>query len=198
MATAARSDQIRAAALEALYDRGYDAMSLRDIARDVGMKAPSLYNYFPSKQNLLFELFTAVMVALIEQTEAAVAAAEDRSAQGRLREAVRAFVLFNTRNPHEAAVSDAGFKALTLENRDRIVGLRDRFEHQFTKLLEEGRDSGEFVVNDISVIRNTLLSGCARIYFWYRPDGARLPEEVAELISNYLIAGLLKRSEEEQ
>jgi AcrR family transcriptional regulator len=198
MAAVSRSEQIRAVALEALYDRGYHAMSLRDIARDVGIQAPSLYNYFPSKQGLLFELFKGVMEDLTEQAEAAVAACEDRSAQGRLREAVRAFVLFNIRHPHEAAVSDAGFNALTLENRERIVGLRDRFEHLFTGLLEEGRDGGEFVVDDVSVIRNTLLSSCARIYFWYRPEGTRVPEDVAELISNYLIAGLLPRPEEEQ
>lgn len=198
MAIAARADQIRTAALEALYDRGYHAMSLRDIAREVGIQAPSLYNYFPSKQNLLYELFRSVMLALIEQTEAAIAESTDQSAQGRLREAVRAFVLFNTRHPHEAAVSDAGFKALTVENRERIVVLRDRFEHLFTELLEQGRGSGELVVDDVSVIRNTLLSSCARIYFWYQPDGTRVPEDVAELISNYLIAGLLPRGEEEQ
>ena len=39
-------------ALELFSERGYDAVSVAEIAAAVGIKAPSLYNHFPSKQSI--------------------------------------------------------------------------------------------------------------------------------------------------
>jgi AcrR family transcriptional regulator len=184
-----RAERIRIAAMEALYEKGYHGTSLRDIARGVGIQAPSLYNYFPSKQELLYHLMRSVMEDLIRQVGAAV----DRAGPDpvdRLRAAVGAFVLFNVRRPHEAAVSDAGFKALTSENRERVVRLRDDFEAIYTGLLEAGAECRALVVSDVAVVRNALLSSCARVYVWYRPDGRRSADELAELVSDYLVAGV--------
>ena len=40
-------------ALELFAARGYDAVSVGEIADAVGIKAPSLYNHYPSKQRYL-------------------------------------------------------------------------------------------------------------------------------------------------
>lgn len=47
-------------ALELFSTRGYDAVSVGEIAKSVGIKAPSLYNHFPSKQ--------AIFDAIVEET----------------------------------------------------------------------------------------------------------------------------------
>jgi hypothetical protein len=60
----------------------------------------------------------------------------------------------------------------------------------FTDLLERGAEAGEFDVGDVSVIRNSMLSSCARIYFWYRPEGRYGPAELADLISDHLVAAV--------
>ena len=49
-------------ALELFSARGYDSVSVDQIARAVGIKAPSLYNHFPSKQ--------AIFDAIVESTAA--------------------------------------------------------------------------------------------------------------------------------
>lgn len=49
-------------ALELFSERGYDAVSVGEIAGAVGIKAPSLYNHFPGKQ--------AIFDALVEETAA--------------------------------------------------------------------------------------------------------------------------------
>ena len=49
-------------ALELFATRGYDAVSMGDIGRAVGIKAPSLYNHFPGKQ--------AIFEAIVEDTAA--------------------------------------------------------------------------------------------------------------------------------
>lgn len=47
-------------ALELFSESGYDAVSVGEIARAAGIKAPSLYNHFPSKQ--------AIFDAIVEET----------------------------------------------------------------------------------------------------------------------------------
>ena len=47
-------------ALELFAENGYDAVSVGEIARAVGIKAPSLYSHYPSKQ--------AIFDAIVEET----------------------------------------------------------------------------------------------------------------------------------
>ena len=49
---AATVDEIKAVALRLLVEEGPEAMTLRAIAREMGMTAPGLYRYFPSHEDL--------------------------------------------------------------------------------------------------------------------------------------------------
>ena len=53
-------------ALELFSAKGYDSVSVGEIAKAVGIKAPSLYNHFPSKQ----AIFDAIMESTAAQSEA--------------------------------------------------------------------------------------------------------------------------------
>ena len=57
-------------ALELFAAHGYDSVSVGEIAKAVGIKAPSLYNHFPSKQ--------AIFDAIVESTAAQYEADTDR------------------------------------------------------------------------------------------------------------------------
>ena len=57
-------------ALEQFSTQGYDSVSVGEIAKAVGIKAPSLYNHFPSKQ--------AIFDAILESTAAQYEADTDR------------------------------------------------------------------------------------------------------------------------
>ncbi len=57
-------------ALELFSAKGYDSVSVGEIAKAVGIKAPSLYNHFPSKQ--------AIFDAIVENTAARYEADTDK------------------------------------------------------------------------------------------------------------------------
>ena len=57
-------------ALELFSAQGYDSVSVGEIAKAVGIKAPSLYNHFPSKQ--------AIFEAIVKSTAARYEADTDR------------------------------------------------------------------------------------------------------------------------
>ena len=60
------------------YDTGYHATTMREVAAGVGIKAGSLYNHYPSKEELFFQIAEGVMQDLLAAGREAVAA-EPRS-----------------------------------------------------------------------------------------------------------------------
>jgi TetR/AcrR family transcriptional regulator len=79
-------DRVLQVAQVLFAERGYRGTSLRDIAKRIGIKAPSLLHHFPSKQ----QLYLAVLDKMFESLEdAANAIAWGReSRQERMRQAV--------------------------------------------------------------------------------------------------------------
>ena len=61
--------KILAKALELFSIKGYDAVSVGEIAKAVGIKAPSLYNHFPSKQAIFEEIVEATAAQYEKDTD---------------------------------------------------------------------------------------------------------------------------------
>src|SRR5437868_513894 len=78
--------RIREVATELFYERGYHATSMRDIAAEVGIKAGSLYNHFPGKQDILFRICFDTAKQLHDGLEPRLAGVEGTEAQ------LRAFI----------------------------------------------------------------------------------------------------------
>jgi AcrR family transcriptional regulator len=97
---AERHEATRAEILDAAWDlvrtEGLAGLSLRDLARRVGMQAPSLYSYFGSKHAIYDAMFAQGVRAYLDQ-EALVASSADPLAD--LQAGVRFFVGFCTEDP---------------------------------------------------------------------------------------------------
>ena len=72
---AATSEEIIATARRLLVASGPDAMSLRAIAREMGMTAPGLYRYYASHEELIRHLVAGIFTELAADIDAAISAA---------------------------------------------------------------------------------------------------------------------------
>ncbi len=97
---AVRREATKARILEAawrLAERdGLAAVSLRDIADEVGMRAPSLYRYFPSKNAMYDAMYAESVVMLGEAVNGRPKSADPRRA---LRQRLDRLFRFLTREP---------------------------------------------------------------------------------------------------
>src|SRR5207344_2443537 len=65
-------EAIRKAALRLIFEHGYAAMSLRQLAAEVGIQSGSLYNHISTKQELLFDLIRDHINELLRQLDRAL------------------------------------------------------------------------------------------------------------------------------
>ena len=83
---------------------GAPALSLRGVARQLGMASSAIYRYFPSRDQLLTALIVDAYQAIGEATEAADAACERQDFVGRWRAGCHEVRHWALANPHEYAL----------------------------------------------------------------------------------------------
>jgi AcrR family transcriptional regulator len=96
---------ILASARAQLGTVGPAALSVRAVARDVGMVSSAVYRYFPSRDDLLTELLVICYSELADEVEAAESAVADRSDRiGRWRAVAHAFRGWAVAHPYDFAL----------------------------------------------------------------------------------------------
>lgn len=170
-------EAIRAVGTRLIWRHGFEAMSLRRLAAEVGVQPGSLYNHFETKQALLFDIVESHMEALTQRLDEALVGHEGP------RDRLLAFAAFHARyhmtRRMQVYVANSELRSLEPENRARIVEMRRAYERRLETILETGRDAGLFRVDDLKITTFALISMMTGICEWYQPDG-RLSE--AELV----------------
>lgn len=181
-------ERILDAAAALFAEKGYHGTNMRELAELVGVRAGSLYNHFPGKQDVLHRIAHDVMAELLEGARAAVAAQPEP--RGRLRAWVTWHVGYHVANRRRAKVADDQLHALEPERRAQVVAVRDAYERLIRDLVAAGRDAEGWRVADLAVVANAIGTMCTAVTVWYR-DGGRLgPDEVAALYADLVLAML--------
>ncbi|MFZ3571167.1 TetR/AcrR family transcriptional regulator [Streptomyces sp. BH097] len=76
--------EIKAIALRQMAEGGPGAISLRGIAREMGMTARAIYSYFPTRDDLITALISGIGTSLAEAVETASNAVPDTDPGGKL------------------------------------------------------------------------------------------------------------------
>ena len=174
------SQRFEEAALELFFQRGYRSTTVRELALACGLTPGALYNHFPSKDQLLYSILRDVHEQLEAMMTEALADAGD-DPRDRLRALVRAHAIFHTRFRKEARVANDEVLALEEPGRTEIVDVRRRGRGRFEDALRDGIAAGVFEVADVKIAAMAILNMGIRIAAWFRPDGPRSSEQVADL-----------------
>lgn len=179
--------QICAAAIQVFFRRGYHGATMRDIAGVVGIRAPSIYNHFPTKEALLHYVMVETLAALREQLEAALVNTPHGDPISQVETFVREHIRFHLEHAPEAAVADNELEALSEENRVSVVARRDAYETLLRGLLQEGVEMGVFAETEVKLVSIAILTMCTAVASWYRPGGALSSDEVAVAYARFVL-----------
>ncbi|NKQ57025.1 TetR/AcrR family transcriptional regulator [Amycolatopsis sp. K13G38] len=175
------------AALEAFSQKGFNGASMRDVARGAGTSLSNLYNYFPSKSDLLAALLRMANDELLNRIETAVAGA-GRRATDQLRAAVEAHVRFVVEHQNASLVALSEIRYLTGAARKRVVAARDRTQGLYEEIVAAGAAGGEFGTPHPEDAARNLVSMLSAISTWYSPGGRLDPDALAAQHARFSMA----------
>ena len=116
--TPTTADRLRQAATELFAERGYDGTSMADIAERIGIAKASLYNYYPSKEELLLDLVQRSLLIWDEVTLGLLG--QPGTLETRARRHFRAVYDLMQREPASLAVLNLATSLISGTIRERV------------------------------------------------------------------------------
>ncbi|MBY6047779.1 TetR/AcrR family transcriptional regulator [Vannielia litorea] len=169
--------KVREAALRLFAQYGYAAVSMRQIAREVGVQAGALYTYTTDKQALLFDLMRDHMTEVL----GGMSVMPEGSPGERLEWIVRYHIGYNLSHKDGVFINYMELRNLEPENHKVISGLRRRYEDAVEAVLVDGQEKGVFQIPDTRLASMAVIAMLNGVNTWYR-EGGRLSQERVERI----------------
>lgn len=169
-----RLPQILDAAAALFAERGFQAASVRDIVRTVGMLPGSLYCHFANKEQLLVAVYGEGVRRIGEAVDAAVA--REQEPWARLEAAATAHLECLLDRSAYAKVVVSVQPADVPAAEDELVALRDAYEHRFRDLMAALPLPPR---TRRGTLRMLLLGALNWTPTWYREGGSN-PRRIAQ------------------
>ncbi|RJR49169.1 MAG: TetR/AcrR family transcriptional regulator [Desulfobacteraceae bacterium] len=172
---------------ELFYKNGYEATSIRQICRNLGMTSAGLYYHFKNKQEMLFEIMnSAIEDALVSMRREL---GKKSGAEDKIEWIIRAHIMFYCKNKcqtkvlvHERGTLENEYAEIIREKEREYVQVIRKVLMQIT--LENGRD----VPVDAAVFY--LLGTLNWIVHWFDPGGKISPDELADSVTTLFMNGV--------
>lgn len=169
----------RRQSLRLFAQHGYDAVSMRMIADAVGVQPGALYQYFPTKQQILVTLMREHMEELLASFRAQ--GMENEAPAAALEHFARFHIRYHLTRADEVFISYMELRALEPAGFQEIEGLRKTYENMLKAILVRGSEQGIFRIEDSHVSAMAIIAMLTGVNTWYR-SGGRLSEKKIEEI----------------
>jgi TetR/AcrR family transcriptional regulator, cholesterol catabolism regulator len=173
-------------------EKGYQATSVRDIAKALEMEPASLYSHLETKEDILEE----ICFGMAEKFLTAIEEVNDIyfDAERKVRMAVENHVKILTDNLDAAVVFIREWRNLTEPKKTEFVKKRNQYERGIREIVQTGIDELKFNEVDKGFAALTILSSVNWIVEWYNEEGTLNPKEIAEQLSRFILTGLRKEN----
>ncbi|SDD73046.1 DNA-binding transcriptional regulator, AcrR family [Paracoccus isoporae] len=158
---------IRDAARRLFARHGYAAVSMRQIAAEVGVQVGTLYAYTADKQALLADLLREHMQDLLASWQDD----PDLPPPARLDRFVRFHIDTSLDHADGVFLSYMELRNLTPDNHAEITGLRRDYENALQHILDAGVAAGAMRIADARLTTMALIAMLTGVTNWYRAGG---------------------------
>lgn len=170
-------------------EKGYSAVTMRDIAQAMDIKAASLYNHIKSKQEILVliiieiaEEFTNIMDEVLI-SNASVIAKIDRI--------IQLHIDITLRNPDALACLNNDWMHLTDAELRHFIKMREEYEDNFKTIVKQGIANNEIKNYNLDVIIFSILSTLRTLYIWYNQTNKLSSKALKDNMTKVLLKGIV-------
>lgn len=185
-----RRRQILDIAVHMFYETGYDGASLRDLSKQVGINKATIYHYFQSKEEILFNVIEDVGKSLLEGLVDASRGDEPFEA---LKEMIHFQILYIRDNLERIKVLVEDQKSLSGDYAARSRVIQTEILRVYEEVIERCMSDGLIRKVHCATAAFSILGQINWLYHWYKPAGALGIEQLAEEVASILLHGLVAR-----
>lgn len=170
-------------------EKGYSAVTMRDIAQAMNIKAASLYNHIKSKQEILVliiiniaEEFTFVINEIVVSNQTTIQ---------KIDKVVQLHIDITIRNPDALACLNNDWMHLTDNELIYFIKMREEYENKFRQIINEGIQNKELKNLNAEVIIFSLLSTLRTLYLWYGKNRGFTEVSLRNNMTEVLLNGII-------
>ncbi len=165
MKTISRKSEIIFISAQLFKEKGYSAVTMRDIAQALDIKAASLYNHIKSKQEILVLIIIEIAAEFTNKMNIIVNSSE--TSIQKLERIIEIHIDIAIRNSNEIASLNNDWMHLENENLSYFLKMREEYEQNFRKIVTAGITNQEIKNLNPEVIIFSMLSTLRTLYLWY-------------------------------
>lgn len=184
-----RKEEIVKTAAKLFKEKGYSAVTMRDLASVMGIKAASLYNHINSKQDILNEIIISIAeeftygMKLIQSNE--------DSCIEKLKKIIQLHVRISSDNIYGMASLNNDWMHLE-DELGYYQKLRLDYESDFMLILKQGIAAGEIIDAKPDVMMFSILTTLRSLYLWIPKREILSLDELSQNLTQILIEGINK------
>jgi len=184
-----RKEEIIKTAAKLFKKKGYSAVTMRDLATEMGIKAASLYNHIDSKQDIL----KSIIISLAEEFTNGmnIIKKSDNNTIDKLKNIVALHVDITTKNTFGMASLNNDWMHLE-DQLDYYSLLRKNYEQDFIDIIKSGIQSKEIIDSNPEIVMFSILTTLRSLYLWIPKKEDLNREMLSSQLSQVLINGINK------
>ena len=184
-----RKTEIINVAAKLFKEKGYSAVTMRDIAQAMDIKAASLYNHIKSKQEILVliiieiaEEFTNVINQIVSSQVSSIQKIEN---------VIQLHIDITLRNADALACLNNDWMHLADKELTYFIKMREEYEENFRIIIKQGIANKEIKHLNVEVIIFSTLSTLRTLYLWYGKKKTIKPEVLKANMIQVLLNGIV-------
>jgi AcrR family transcriptional regulator len=187
-----RQNEIADVAAKLFRQKGFAAVSMRDIAAAMEIKAASLYNHISSKQDVLALVIMDVAASFARGME--LIYNDDAAVSDKLSRIIALHIDLTVQNPNAMASLNNDWMHLAPEALERFTEQRDFYEETLRRIIRSGIE--ERIIHPLNedLIVFSLLSTLRTLYLWYGRKSNLSEQKLRVDLTAALLNGIVKNS----
>jgi AcrR family transcriptional regulator len=184
-----RKSEIINIAAKLFKEKGYSAVTMRDIAQAMDIKAASLYNHIKSKQ----EILVLIVIEIAEEFTNGInqIVSSEISAIQKIEKVIQLHIDITLRNSEALACLNNDWMHLADNELTYFIKMREEYEENFRTIIKQGIANQEIKNLNIEVVIFSTLSTLRTLYLWYGKKKAINPEVLKANMIQVLLNGIV-------
>ncbi len=184
-----RYNEILEVATELFAKKGYASTSMREISENLDITKATLYHYFKSKEQILFEILNNVMDEALESLEKI--SKMDIPPEEKLKNVLKFYSKYYVSNQNDLILLVNELNSLNEDLKEILINKEKIYLNFMKSIFNELKLQGKLKDIPLTVLAFSFFGMVHYTIKWYHPEGSIKPEKLSEYFVEIFTKGIL-------